>query len=323
MHALGVSAVVDPAVTPAELAGYQEARRRGVLTIGVVAMPHVVLDGGAEEAAARVGRVGVRTGFGDDLLRLGALKVYYDGQGRAGTALLREPWPGRDGYTGERHVEADGFARFAAWCAGEGWSLGVHVVGGSGIGEVLAAFAAADRAAPIRGLGFTLIHAYLEPSAEDMQAARALGVNVAAQPAIQLVNGAGLLDRLGPERATRAAPLRSWLDAGVVVGGGSDGPYFPTDPRLGMWQARTRRVRGLADPVGPEEALTGEEALGLYTAGAAAVALSPRRGRLAAGLRADLVALSVDPTTCPPDELLGATALVTVTGGRIVARAAP
>jgi predicted amidohydrolase YtcJ len=90
-----------------------------------------------------------------------------------------------------------------------------------------------------------------------------------------------------------------------------------------MWQARTRRVRGLADPVGPEEALTGEEALGLYTAGAAAVALSPRRGRLAPGLRADLAAISVDPTTCPPDELLGATALVTVAGGRVVAGAAP
>jgi predicted amidohydrolase YtcJ len=184
---------------------------------------------------------------------------------------------------------------------------------------VLAAFAAADRVAPIRELGFSLIHAYLEPAAEDMAAARSLGVRVAVQPAIQLVNGGGLLARLGPERASRATPLRSWREAGVVCGGGSDGPYFPTDPRLGLWQARTRRVRGLADPVGPDEALSGEEALELYTAGAAAVALSPRRGRLAPGMRADLVALPVDPTTCPPDDLLEAAALVTVAGGRVVA----
>jgi predicted amidohydrolase YtcJ len=319
LHALGVTAVVDAALFPQELAAYQEAWRRGVLTIGVVAMPHVVLDGGADEAAARVGRVGVRTGFGDDLLRLGALKVYYDGQGRAGTALLREPWLGRDGYTGERLVDADAFARFAAWCARVRWSLGVHVVGGGGIGEVLGAFAAADEVAPISALGFSLIHAYLEPTPEDMAAAGSLGVRVAAQPAIQLVNGAGLLERLGPERARRATPLRSWREAGVVCGGGSDGPYFPTDPRLGLWQARTRRVRGLANPVGPEEALSGEAALELYTAGAAAVALSPRRGRLAPGLRADFAALSLDPTTCPPDDLLGATALVTVAGGRVVA----
>jgi predicted amidohydrolase YtcJ len=155
-----------------------------------------------------------------------------------------------------------------------------------------------------------------------MTAARELGVLVAAQPAIQLVNGAGLLDRLGPERAARATPLRSWLEAGVTCGGGSDGPYFPTDPRLGLWQARTRRVRGLEEPVGHEEALDGEAALALYTAGAAAVALdSARRGRLAPGLRADLAALSVDPTVCDPDDLLTARALVTVAAGRVVHRA--
>jgi predicted amidohydrolase YtcJ len=319
--ALGVTAVVDPAVTPEEMAGYQEAHRRGLLRIGIVAMPHVALTDGAAAAAAQVNAVGVRTGFGDDLLRLGPLKVYYDGQGRAGTALLREPWPGRghEGYVGERLVDPGEFARFAAFCARERWSLGVHVVGGRGMGEVLDAFSAADREASIGTRGFTLIHAYLEPTAEDMASARALGVRVAVQPAIQYANGAGLVERLGSERAGRAAPLRSWLEAGVVCGGGSDGPYFPTDPRLGLWQARTRRVRGLPQPVGPEEALEGAAALELYTAGSAAVALaSGRRGRLVPGMRADLVAFSVDPAACAADELLQASALRTVAGGRAV-----
>jgi predicted amidohydrolase YtcJ len=321
LHALGVTAVVDPAVLPVELGAYQEARRRGLLTIGVVAMPHVVLTDGADAAASLVDAVGVRTGFGDEVLRLGAIKLYYDGQGRAGTALLREPWPGRehDGYTGERLIDSGELARFATFCARKRWSLGVHVVGGAGIGEVLAAFVSADRVAPVAPLGFSLIHAYLEPTAEDMTVAARLGVRVAAQPAIQLVNGAGLLDRLGAERAARSAPLRSWRDAGVVCGGGSDGPYFPADPRLGLWQARTRRVRGLCEPVGPEEALDGAAALELYTTGAAAVALaSHRRGRLAPGMRADFVALSVDPATCSPDDLLEMTSLRTVAGGRVV-----
>jgi predicted amidohydrolase YtcJ len=322
LHALGVTAAVDPALLPEELDGYQEARARGVLSIGVVAMPHVELADGADAVATRVTAVGVRTGFGDELLRLGGLKVYYDGQGRAGTALLREPWPGTDAYRGERLVEREELVRFATFCARERWSLGVHVVGGGGIGEVLSAFARADAVARIDGLGFTLIHAYLEPAPEDMAAARALGVLVAAQPAIQLTNGAGLLERLGPDRAARSTPLRSWREAGVIVGGGSDAPDFPVDPRLGLWQARTRRVRGLEDPVGPEEALDGDAALDLYTAGAAAVALSAsRRGRLAPGLRADFVALSANPATCTPDELLGMTALTTVAGGRVVHRA--
>jgi predicted amidohydrolase YtcJ len=319
MHALGVTGVVDPAVLSEELAGYREAHRRGVVGLRVVAMPHVSLADGADVAAAAVRPLGV--GSGDDVLRVGPIKLYYDGQGRAGTALLRAPWPGRDGDHGDRLVDAGEFARFAAACARERWPLGVHVVGGGGVSDVLAAFAAADREAPIRDLGFTLIHAYLEPDAADMATARDLGVLVAAQPAIQWVNGTGLVERLD-DRATRAAPLRSWRRAGVTVGGGSDGPYFPTDPRLGLYQARTRRVLGAEEPIGPEEALDADAALELYTIGAAAVSLAAgRRGRLAPGLLADLVALSVDPATCSPDALLDMTALRTIVGGVEVHRA--
>lgn len=313
--ALGLTGVVDPAVTPPELVGYVEARRRGVLTLRVVAMPHVLP--GADH---RFDALGLRTGFGDDVLRLGPVKIYYDGQGRAGTALLRAPWPA-SGTHGVRLVDQETFRRLALRCARARWGVGVHVVGGAGIGEVLEAFAAVDAAAPIAGLGFTLIHAYLEPTSEDMALAARLGVTVAAQPAIQWMNGGGLLDALG-DRARDAAPLRDWLDAGVVVGGGSDGPYFPLDPRLGLYQARTRRVRGAADPVGPGQALDGQAALGLYTRGSAAVAGDARRGVLAAGSRADLAVWSVDPTACAPDELLGARVLRTVVGGQTVGRMA-
>jgi predicted amidohydrolase YtcJ len=121
------------------------------------------------------------------------------------------------------------------------------------------------------------------------------------------------------DAAAGAAPLRAWLDAGVRTAGGSDGPDFPLDPRVGMWQARTRRVDGLDEPVGPEQALDGEAALALWTTGAADAAFAAgTRGVLRPGALADWTAWSVDPVTSPPGALLRAPVLMTVAGGVVV-----
>ena len=321
LHELGIVGVVDPAVVPAEMAAYVASRNRDELTIRVVAMPHPDIDDGAGPAIAALDGIGARTGLGDEQLRLGGVKVYFDGVGKDGSALRREPWPERaeePGGRGWQRLPDEEFAQIAAWCAREGWSLGVHVVGGGGIDAVLDAFLRADAETPIAGLGFTLIHAYLEPSPANMELASRLGVLVAAQPAIHWWNGANLEARLGP-RAHAINPIRSWLDAGVTVGGGSDGPYFPLDPRLGLWQARTREVRNGDAPHDPDLALDAGEALALYTSGAAAVSLAGgRRGVLRPGLAADWAALSVDPLLAGPEEVRTMSALETAIGGRRV-----
>jgi predicted amidohydrolase YtcJ len=335
MHALGVCGVIDPAVTPVELAAYGEARRRDLLTMRVVPMPHPDLSAGVDDAITGLRGLGLGTGFGDELLRLGGVKVYFDGVGMAGTALRRQPWPTAPGVAPEPHPDAgprgwqrlptEDFARLSRACAEGGWSMGVHVVGGGGIGAVLETWAAIDREIPLRDRRFTLIHAYLEPSAEDLALAARLGVVVAAQPSIQWVNGAGLVDRLGPA-AAGSNPLRDWLDAGVVVAGGSDGPDFPSDPRLGLWQATTREVRGRGGPLGPEQAVTPAEALAMYTTGAshASGAVSARyRGVLAPGRAADWTALSVDPLTEDRAALRAATFSRTTVGGVTVHATAP
>jgi predicted amidohydrolase YtcJ len=320
LHALGLTSIVDPAVTAVELAAYQESHRRGELTMRVGAMPHPDLTAGAAPALAGLQAIGVSTGFGDERLRLGGVKVYFDGQGRGGTALLREPWPHgpTPDYRGEQRVSTEDFTEIAVFCATARWSLGVHVVGGGGMDAVLTAFEAADAAAPIADLRFQLIHAYLEPSAETMARAARLGVVVSAQPSIQFVNGPALVAQLG-ERGVPANPLRSWLAAGVRVAGGSDGPDFPLDPRLGLWQARTRHVQGRDAPIGPAQALDAHAAFSLWTTGAAHAAFADgRRGVLRPGALADLAALSVDPIAAAPGALRSAVTHATIIGGVLV-----
>jgi predicted amidohydrolase YtcJ len=319
-HAAGLTGVVDPALLPEELDAFAELRRRGGLTVRTTAMPLAQTSLGGAEAAARLRAGEHLPGTGDDWLRIGAVKVFFDGGGSLGTAMLREPWPGAEGdYRGNQTVPTETLAEIAHACAAEGWSLGVHTVGGAAMDIVLDVFAEVDRETPIRPLRFSLIHAYLWPSAENIETAARLGVVVATQPPMQWQFAPGLVAKFGAERIGRATPVRSWLDGGVAVAGGSDGPGIPPEPLFGMWTARTRRIDGASEPVGIDEAISPEQALALYTTGACYAAFAEHeRGMLRAGMLADWVAVSVDPLTASDDELADARVLQTVVGGRVV-----
>lgn len=321
LHALGITGVADPWATAEEMAVYQQARRAGELSIRVTAMPyfeglrdHLTTP---DEVIAALTGLGVATGFGDEMLAFGAAKVYVDGEGRRQQALREEPWPG----TGERGVQAIGeedLERIALHCARSGWALGVHAIGGAAMRIALSAFEQVNAVEPLAERRFRLIHAYLEPSLETRTRAAALGLIVSTQPAIQWKNGAWLRDTLGPDAAV-SNPLRSWLDAGVRIAAGSDGPYFPFDPLRLLWFMRTRAADGLDSPLGPDQRITPEEALRACTLDAAHAAfVDGRRGMLAPGMLADWAELSVDPIACTDDDLLSAHVERTVVGGRSV-----
>jgi predicted amidohydrolase YtcJ len=315
----GITSVVDPALTPDEMLAYQEAADRGALTVRTTAMP---LGDGEVEPAEMLGRfeaAGTDLARHDDVLRVGPVKLFLDGGGSLGTALLREPWPGSSGYRGNQTTSTEGLFAYCRWAAAHGRGVGVHCVGGAAIDLTLEAFAAADAEHPIAGLGFTLIHAYLWPSAENMAQARELGVLVATQPPLQYAFGPGLVRRFGDEAVGRAHPMRSWLEAGVIVGAGSDGPDLATlAPLFAFWQMRRRTIQGRDDAIGAHEAVDPEQALALYTTGAAAVTLANDRGRLAEGCIGDLVALDVDPLAASPEQCRDGTVLATVVGGELV-----
>jgi predicted amidohydrolase YtcJ len=320
LHAMGFTGVVDPAVTVGELQGYREAHRRGALTLRVVAMPYPELGTpevpDVDAALAVLAGIGGATGVGDDLLRLGPIKVYYDGEGLKGEALLDRPW--REGFHGVRRISPEDFARLAASCVAAGWGLGVHAVGSRAVAEVLDGLEAAAPPGGLEPLRCQLIHAYLEPSAESIDRAARLGVIASLQPSIAWNNAAGLAARLG-DRAAEVNPMRAWLDAGARLALGSDAPYFPFDPRRLAALAGTRRMRGVDAPVGPGQAITVLEALEGYTRGAAFASLAEdRRGMLRAGYLADWVLFDVDPARCAPEAFAAARVLRTEVGGRTV-----
>ncbi|WP_084502683.1 amidohydrolase [Microbacterium indicum] len=323
LHSLGFTSIVDPAVSPDEFRGYQESRRRGLLTMRTVMMPWHDLGSpeipDVDAVIARLDGIGLSTGFGDDLLRVGPIKVYADGEALKGQALLEEPWDD-SGYRGVQRISDEDFARLVRWCAEHGWGVGAHAVGGAAVSLVARTYAA-EAAGAIRDRRHQLIHAYLEPSAETMALAAREGIIASLQPGIAIWNAPGLREKLGA-RAERIDPVRSWIDSGAPVAFGSDGPFFAFDPRHLIWHVVTRQIDG-HPPLDSAEAITVSQALAAYTTGAAYAAMGEEsQGMLRAGRLADWALWSDDPTRVPIDDVRRLTVRRTVVGGRTVYRRA-
>jgi predicted amidohydrolase YtcJ len=167
----------------------------------------------------------------------------------------------------------------------------VHAVTRAGVRTVLDAFESLAAVSP----GHRIEHCGV-CAPEDALRIRRLGLAVVTQPGFLYANGDLMLRRLPPEDLPDLYPLRRLRDAGASAAASSDAPVIEPDPIAGLRAAVQRRSRagiefGIAQAVSPEEALA------LFTSAAAAVlGLASERGRIAAGLRADLVVLSQDPT---------------------------
>ena len=319
-HAAGITGIVDPGLQPDELALYAALHADDALTMRCVVMPLADSSLSEPEMYARLDGLHARTGDGDATLRYGGVKVFLDGGASFGTALMREPYPDERCNCGIQVTPTNRFERLAHYCATNGWSMGVHTVGGKAIDIALDVFGTVNRVHPIADLRFHLIHAYLWPSTGNVRTAAMLGVGVATQPMMQYQFGAQLVERFGLDAMRAATPIRTWLAGGVTVGGGSDSPIARFEPLLGLWQAVTRVIGDASGTVvGPREAIEPEEALALYTRAAAHLCFAEsERGMLRAGLLADWVTLSVDPTTCEPEQLRTARVQSTAIGGNVI-----
>jgi predicted amidohydrolase YtcJ len=155
------------------------------------------------------------------------------------------------------------------------------------------------------------------------QVARCARLGVVPVPQGRFVGeiGDGMLRALGPQRAGWAYRYRSLLDAGVVVPGSSDRPVVDGHPLLGMHDMVNRRTDSGAE-CGPDEAVSGLEALTTYTLGSAYASHAERdRGTIAVGKLADLAVLDEDPATCDPTRIRDIEVLRTYLGGQEVWRA--
>lgn len=302
--------------SPAEAAAYQLARQRGELPLRVELMP-------ANEVLHQVGPdafgldLGLRSGFGDDFLRIGPMKIFTDGALSSRTAAVTDPFHGHGG-RGVLGDDPDVLRERILTAHRGGWRVAAHAIGDRAIDLTLEAFEQAQREVPRPDARHRIEHsAMVRP--DQLSRMAALGVIPVPQSRFLYEIGDTMIGAVGDEREPWLYRHRSFLDAGLVVPGSSDRPCVSNGaPLLGM-RAMVDRTTKAGRVLAPDERVDAVEALRAYTTHAAwAAGQEHQRGQIAAGMFADLVLLDADPTTVPVSEIGDIDVRATFVAGRAV-----
>jgi predicted amidohydrolase YtcJ len=286
----GVTAIHDKDGWIGALEFFQRLRREGALNVRVwQSLPH--------ERVGELARLGLSSGLGDDMLRLGYLKAFMDGTLGSRTARLL------DG-SGVEITSGEELAEIVTRAAQAGWPVAVHAIGDLANREALDAFERTRDEWQPRGLSPRIEHAQLLAE-EDVPRFGAIGVAASVQFS-HAPSDRELADRFWAGMTHRAYAFRWLWDSGALVANGSDAPIEELDPLAGI-------RAGVLRDWHPEQALTLDEAL-VATCVNPAILIGEgrRRGKLLPGYLADLVVLDRDPYA----DLEGAEVVATMLGGR-------
>ena len=308
--AAGLTTIADPQVSRRELGAYRAARERRVPGPRIVAMP-------LSHLLDELVEIGLAGPFGDDRLRIGAMKFYTDGAITAGTAAFSEGL-GPEQSTGTFYHEPAAFNSLIARAHEAGWQLAVHTMGDRAYDRVLAAFEDAFRGRPDVDPRARVEHGTY-PTSEQQRRMAALGVTPVTQPGSIRELGNVWKRQLG-NRIHEAMPLRAWLDLGIRPAISSDAfvqSYRPLD----TVSAATWRVTPDGTRVGPHHELTIEEAVRAHTLDAArAIRMEDRIGSLEPGKLADVAVLDGDLLAAEPARIGDLQVQLTILGGDVVHR---
>ena len=304
--------------------GVREAYRRGLTGVhdfqrsgGFAAWQRLSADGAlafrvwASLPAERLDEalaLGVRSGLGDEWIRIGAVKAFADGTLGSRTASMLEPYS--DGGTGMRLLEPEELREIVARASRGGLDVAVHAIGDRANRDVLDALEATRELWGPAGLRPRIEHAQLlDP--DDLRRFSELGVTASMQPSHRTTDLSEAQRAWGAERMRGGYAFAALHEDGAPLCFGSDAPIEDLAPLAGVRSA-------------VEGGLSVAAALDGFWAGAARARHAERTyGRLVPGAAADLVVLDRDPTSCPVEELDRIEVVATMVAGRWVHGAPP
>jgi predicted amidohydrolase YtcJ len=295
---------------------YYEMEREGTLPVRIVINSAYFPDA-----------LNAQTGFGTDMVKVGARKIFLDGSLGGRTAAMREPYSDMPDAKGDLFYTKDSLAALFRKIYDSGLEASVHVIGDGAMELLLDAaeevYPASDERCPEKRLlasglrRLRVIHASVADSAQ-IDRLRRLPILLDVQPNFINSDGSFAPDRLG-DRLKNFTPLRSYIDAGILLAGGSDAPVDPPLPFLGIECAVTRKsVEGFpAEGLVPEEAISVYESVSMYTRNAAYCSGEENlKGTVSAGKYADFILIDRDIFEIEPTEIHSTEVLKTVVGGK-------
>jgi len=269
----------------------------------------------------------------DNMLWVKGIKNYMDGGMLTGSAYMLKPWGlsalysiTDPNYRGMRYIDAPKVYQLAKFTLTHGLQYTAHSQGDGAVQAMIDAYAEVNNEFKVRDSRPCITHASFIPPG-GIEKIKALGIVLDMQPDWLWLDGATLEKQFGSQRLALFHPYKSLFDNGIVVGGGSDHmqkigslrSINPYNPFLGMWITLTRQPRSMDHPLHPEQTITREQAIRLYTINNAFLTFEEKeKGSLEPGKLADLVVLDRDIVTCPLDDVRKVQVEQTWLGGKLV-----
>ncbi|HMJ81699.1 MAG TPA: amidohydrolase, partial [Vicinamibacterales bacterium] len=322
LNTVGLTSIRYPGASVEQYRLLQEMKRRGTLTVRVNQLMRFGADSGAAMRTA-IAASGISPDEGDEWVRIGGMKLGVDGGFEGGWMRqpYAEPWGEGGTFFGVNTMKQAPYTDVVKELNRLGWRVATHAVGDAAIDEVLAAYEAADAEKSIVGRRWTIEHGFI-PQADQFPRMKKLALVISAQDHLYLA-GPSLVTYWGAARAARTTPMRTYIDQGFVVAGGTDSPVVPYPPLWVFYHFVTRDTIS-GGVLGAGEKITRKEALQVQTINNAYLTFEEQtKGSIEPGKFADLVVLPEYILTCPDKHIQEMRVDITMVGGKVVYRRAP
>jgi predicted amidohydrolase YtcJ len=337
-NSVGITSIVDANTSRADLELYRKLFEQNRLTCRTYMAYAVDAQAPLDKIEATIHEAAAHPlHTQNNMLWLRGVKVFMDGGMLTGSAYMRQPWGvskiysiDDPAYRGVRFIEPEKLYQMAKLALANDLQFTAHSQGDAAVEAMVDAYERINRDDfPLRDRRPSITHASFM-SADTIAKMKAIGIVANMQPAWLYLDGTTLREHFGVERLAYFHPYRTLFEQGVTVGGGSDHmqkigslrSINPYNPFLAMWTTLERRPRGSDAPLHPEQKLTREQAIRLYTINNAFLTFDEsRKGSLEPGKLADFIVLDRDILGCPVDEVKDIKVEATYLGGsRVYAR---
>lgn len=315
----GITSCMDAAVGHvagfAEIQAYEMARLAGRLPVRVWL---TLLGDPGVSIVEDSWRAGLLSGAGDDMLRVGGVKVFLDGSAGGRTAWMSKPYQGEPENIGVQMLSDAVVEEVVKDCHDRGYQMVCHAIGDGAIEQLITAYEKALAANPDPDRRHRIEHCGF-PTEKQNARMKAAGILPAPQMAFIHDFGDSYISVLGEERGMASYPIGSWMRLGLKPSTGSDSPVCSPDPFPNLHAMITRQT-GKGTVMDASERLNREEALQAYTEyGAWSQKAEGVKGRLVSGQWADIAVFDNDLLEASADTILSGTrCLLTLLAGRVV-----
>jgi predicted amidohydrolase YtcJ len=308
MAASGLTSTTDAYGSLDDMIAYQDARDAGELRFRMSFMP-----GGESEVYAGLKTAGIRSGFGDDMISIGAVKFAADGSASERTMYMSTPYEGTDDH-GIRTMTQEQIDEAVNDAVAHGFRVGIHANGDWTIDMVLNAYERVLRNHQGPNPRHRIEHCSLV-NPDLLRRIKAAGVVPTPFYTYAHYHGNKWVD-YGEEKMESMFAHRSFLDAGIPVAPASDYTPGPYEPMMAIQSMVTRKdLRGRV--WGPSQRINVTEAMRICTMHGAYASFEENiKGSLTPGKLADFVILEKDPHEVDPNSIKDIKIVQTVMGGR-------